>query len=609
MGGFRQGFFGGLAQGESVPGAVFEGLAERGARKQALTKEQREKRNTEFDTAIGDLQKKYAAALKTDEKGNTIETPASLQAKYALTQALQARDTFRAPLSKPGIGQKIEEALRIKKKPQAQAVTTQTGGIKIPAESLKELPPEEDPRLAVPAGEPPNPVLKQRTGAAAPAAARQPQAETAVTIPGRSTTAKGPALNAKQLREQAQSNQRVQEESKLLTSAAPNAPLSPEQQAVQTAQAGAAGKMETIRGGLKAIRTFHPDASTEELERLNNLYLDTQLGTTEKKGILKPLPGSKPYKAPDGLYYQSMQNSLTGAITAEPMPEGYTPPVGRPLSPGAQAFQAMVKKTSGQTLSPEEQAALTNYPKYVYETSTAPRVAGYTAGAKARAEFQNVATVNPDNPQETIYMTAGQARRGKYALPSSVGYQVNIAGHKSMLPRNIGDNMTAFATTRGHIRLLSTLIDGLGTGTVPSLNALTLAWSRAIGQPVPAEFEAVKDSLKGELAKAYSGTSGTIPELAEIGRLIDEAKSPQALRGALKYANDTIRVRETNLWATARMAGLSVPGKTAATPQGGGAAAARPAGRGVRVTAPDGSIHTFPNQAAADRFRKAAGIQ
>ena len=140
MGGFRQGFFGGLEQGESVPGAIFGGLAERSARKQALTEEERQKRNTEFDTAIDDLQKKYAAALKTDAKGNTIETPASLQTKYALTQALQARDAFQNPLSKPGIGQKIEETLRIKKKPQAQAVTTQTGGVEAPAATAP-LPP------------------------------------------------------------------------------------------------------------------------------------------------------------------------------------------------------------------------------------------------------------------------------------------------------------------------------------------------------------------------------------------------------------------------------------------------------------------------------------
>jgi ribosomal protein S20 len=351
MGGFRQGFFGGLEQGESVPGAIFGGLAERSARKQALTEKERQKRNTEFDTAIDDLQKKYAAALKTDAKGNTIETPASLQTKYALTQALQARDTFRTPLSKPGVGQKLEELLRIKKKPQAQAVTTQTGGVTIPAEPLKELPPEEDPRFAVPAGEPPNPVLKQRTGTA-PSPEQQAGAGVAVTIPGQRTTVKGPALNAKQLREQAQRNQRVKEETELLTSAAPNAPLSPEQQAVQTAQAGMAGKMETIRGGLKAIRTFYPDASAEELERLNNVYLDTQLGTLEKKAILKPLSGSKPYKGTDGKYYQLMQDTLTGEISKQELPEGYQPP---PEKPGTSKFSVNVDSYRAMHNIPPEQ--------------------------------------------------------------------------------------------------------------------------------------------------------------------------------------------------------------------------------------------------------------
>jgi len=32
-------------------------------------------------------------------------------------------------------------------------------------------------------------------------------------------------------------------------------------------------------------------------------------------------------------------------------------------------------------------------------------------------------------------------------------------------------------------------------------------------------------------------------------------------------------------------------------------------GGGVTVTDPRGTVHTFPSQAAADAFRKAAGIQ
>jgi hypothetical protein len=608
---------------------------DRFALKQGRADEQRAGNLAEFDTAIEGLKKKYAAALKTDDKGNTIETPASLQAKYALTQVFQARNAFLNPTKGPGLlqkaGEKIGEALHWTKKPQEQSFTVESGRAGEPSAPVLRHRPGTAPvaDAGVPITLPAEPAYQQEgqvtrqpavDGAAATSTtptmkltpgAAEPGIEGATLpalpapapgLPSRTQTVKRPAYSQKQLRDMVQRSQQAQQETELATAGAPNAPLSPEQQAVQSAEAGAAGNLATMKSSMTAFDALYPHATPEERQEFQDKLMGKTFGTAQKAGVLKPLPGSKPYKKPDGVYYQSMLNSLTGAITAEPMPEDYTPPAGRPLSPGAQAFQAMVKRSSGQTLSPEEEAALTNYPKYVYETSTAPRVAGYTAGAKARAEFQNVPIVNPDNPQETIYTTAGEARRGKHALPSSVGYQVNMAGYKGLIPRHMGDNIVAFSTTRGHIRLLGTLIDGLGTGQIPSLNALTLAWSRAIGKPVPAEFEAVKDSLKGELAKAYSGTSGTIPELAEIGKMIDEAKSPQALRGALKYANDTMRVRETNIWKTARMAGLNMPGKTTGAPQAGG-------GRGISVTAPDNSIHTFPNQAAANQFKRAAGIR
>jgi hypothetical protein len=158
-------------------------------------------------------------------------------------------------------------------------------------------------------------------------AALPPMQAAAPALPaGKPTTVKGPAQNPAQLRAQAQANQRAQLETEELTAAAP---LTAQQQAIQQAQAGTAGKIEAIRGGLEAIRTFNPKATPEELQALNNRYLDGVLGTTEKSA-LKPLPGAKPYKGTDGRYYQPMQDTLTKAITAEAMPEGYQPPPGNP---------------------------------------------------------------------------------------------------------------------------------------------------------------------------------------------------------------------------------------------------------------------------------------
>lgn len=49
---------------------------------------------------------------------------------------------------------------------------------------------------------------------------------------------------------------------------------------------------------------------------------------------------------------------------------------------------------------------------------------------------------------------------------------------------------------------------------------------------------------------------------------------------------------------------------TPVQPKAGNNPPARNSGRsGVSVTAPDGSVHTFPNQAAADKFKKLAGIR
>jgi hypothetical protein len=412
-------------------------------------------------------------------------------------------------------------------------------------------------------------------GAAKPIAGEQPRRITSATEPGlpattltpteavapaiqfgRPTTVKGPALTPAQLRAQAQTNQRIQRETDLLTAAAP---ISPQQQAIQQAQAGTAGMMETIRGKLDTIKAFHPDATPEELQKLNDTYLDTVLGTVTKS---KPLTGSKPYKGADGKYYQSMQNTLTNEITAEPMPADYTPPAARPLSPGAQYMQALVKRSEGQPLNPEEEAALKSYPEYVRQTSVIPGVARMVAGAQARP----MVVVNPDNPQQTMIASAGQAERGKYATTASVGYQVNVAGHKALIPKGLGSNIAALATAEDHLKMANGLVDALGTGNVVALNRLSLMWSQATGDPAPTDFETVKTSLEGEMARAFTGVGATQGEIASVGSIINKANSPQALKSALNYARLTMEARRKNLWATAEQAGLTAPAGAGAPP-------------------------------------------
>lgn len=194
-------------------------MAQRRAQKQGSANELQEGNLNELNTTIGNLQTKYSSLLKTDKDGNTIETPESLKTKYALNQVLQRRDAIRYPSKKPGIGEKIGEALHLTKKPEAQSVTTQSEAI--PATpSAPITSPEEPAYKRTPTG----PTEQGLAATTMPGM----EGGNAPAIPaGRPTTVKGPALTPAQLKDQAQSNRRVQQETYQLTASVPKPPENP----------------------------------------------------------------------------------------------------------------------------------------------------------------------------------------------------------------------------------------------------------------------------------------------------------------------------------------------------------------------------------------------
>ena len=336
-------------------------------------------------------------------------------------------------------------------------------------------------------------------------------------------------------------------------------------------------------------------ANSEPPAEVKEEFARTGKVTTPKEE--KWTPFGKQYEKNGKLYLD--EKSPSGEIrTREWTGAPPTPP--RPVSPGAQYMRALVKKNEGQQLSPEEAAALRSYPEYVRQTSVIPGVARMVAGAQARP----MVVVNPDNPQQTMITSAGKAERGRYATPASVGYQVNIAGHKAMIPRGLGSNLAALGTAEDHLKMASGMVDALGTGDYPLLNRFGLAWAQATGDTAPTDFETVKTSLEGEMARAFTGVGATQGEIASVGSIINKANSPQALKSALNYARQTMEARRKNLWAVAGQAGLTVPGS-------GGAPAPQPRGGGKAFTvkAPNGKTYTFQDQKSLDNFKRAAGIK
>ena len=103
------------------------------------------------------------------------------------------------------------------------------------------------------------------------------------------------------------------------------------------------------------------------------------------------------------------------------------------------------------------------------------------------------------------------------------------------------------------------------------------------------------------LRKSAGGTA-TDSAVAKLDALIPGASTPDL--DYLKRQTGQIRSTAERLGkgATTAAGGLTVRGQ-----QGG--ITPPPAGGSIKVTAPDGSVHPFKTQAAADRFKKLAGIK
>lgn len=161
----------------------------------------------------------------------------------------------------------------------------------------------------------------------------------------------------------------------------------------------------------------------------------------------------------------------------------------------------------------------------------------------------------------------------------------------------------------------------MNNGDIQRLNQFGNAFARETGDPAPTNFNAIRSAVSGELSKTFKGTGATDQEISEINQGINSAESPEQLHGAINYYT---RLMDGKISAMRAQYEAGKQGRPAfpenvpagsAAPSGGarpGAAprtgAAAPQTGLATVVAPDGNIYTFPNQKAADQFKKAAGI-
>jgi hypothetical protein len=155
--------------------------------------------------------------------------------------------------------------------------------------------------------------------------------------------------------------------------------------------------------------------------------------------------------------------------------------------------------------------------------------------------------------------------------------------------------LTAFNTAMTHLDTLQRLAGDLDNSNVQIFNKAKQAYADQTGNPAPANFAAAKNAMAGEVAAALKASGATDQEITHVSSTFDRAQSPAQLNGAINTYRELLRGKRDQLQ---RQYEQGAQGKANFGPSGA-----------ISVTDPKGGIHTFPDQASADKFKALAGIK
>jgi hypothetical protein len=177
--------------------------------------------------------------------------------------------------------------------------------------------------------------------------------------------------------------------------------------------------------------------------------------------------------------------------------------------------------------------------------------------AQIRVEGFGAIRQNPvfdSQTKQTVYMdsnslNAANAREpGRYSVP---GYTPEALGQKStteyFTKGKGGQQLTAFNTAIAHLGQMDQLADKLGNGDVQALNKFSQALSEATGNPVPAEFEAIRAALAGEVANTLKANGATDQEIHKVYDTFSRAQSASQLHGVASTYRGLLGSKRENL--------------------------------------------------------------
>ena len=327
-------------------------------------------------------------------------------------------------------------------------------------------------------------------------------------------------------------------------------------------------QLESVKRNRAAAAELMPDASPEDLDYL--AY--TLSGLKPPAAKFTPLPGAagQPQPGPDGKSFVVYGRNADGAIVAQSVEPGYKPPAAKPLPINSEYVQIMGKDPS--TWTPQEQQFVKGYGAYLkaQEALAGARGAAYNASRPVQVQ-------DPNNPGNAIIMPAGQAEASgaptTQSIPFRVQYATQSALNRYFTAGKGGENIRTLNTAIAHLGLLRQLSDALGNGDIRLWNTLRQSYARATGNPAPINFDMLRDSLAGEMARVFTGVGATQQEIAEITGPISNSNSPAQLSGAINTAQAAMNSRLIALKQQYVAGRQGLPAFNDGSPTGGNSAA------------------------------------
>ena len=156
---------------------------------------------------------------------------------------------------------------------------------------------------------------------------------------------------------------------------------------------------------------------------------------------------------------------------------------------------------------------------------------------KKSSADRTTSVIGPDG--QTILVTQEQAaqaaREGRPYTPAGRAMpSAELAYRDWIRPGGQGGkNILAVNTVAQHLTQLDELGKALNNSDYPTINKIANRYSAAVGQDPVTNFNAAKQAVAGEIVRVITQTGGALADRQEAETILDAAKSPAQLEGAI----------------------------------------------------------------------------